>query len=247
MSMVIPLSLFTLHQAFQTLGLTWCNAAFCPNEYFPQAPDLQRNCTPDTLYPRNLIFRTGHELQPEFFPFPCRGFERPLFELIVATVPGRGRCSSDAALQQLRLAFKRCQPVGSRRMEKVRFEAELIEGHKPASTSAIVPSDPEERWSQKPVRLDPRRHGWLITGSANGVAFDGYIGERWDRFFIIIDSGLRKAAKVIVGDTLKMMVEPTSSARALEQARAKSKLTTAPKEPRHDAIDPPGNHPLRSH
>jgi hypothetical protein len=27
--------------------------------------------------------------------------------------------------------------------------------------------------------LDPRRHGWLIIGSANGVAFDGYIGQRW--------------------------------------------------------------------
>jgi hypothetical protein len=122
-------------------------------------------------------------------------------------------------------------------MEKARFEAELIEGHK-GVTVVLVPFDPEERWSLKPVRLDTRRHGWLVIGSANGVAFEGYVGERWNRFFIIIDSELRKAAKVAVGDTLKMMVEPTSSARALSQARAQSKVTTAPKTPRPDAIDP---------
>jgi len=120
----------------------------------------------------------------------------------------------------------------------VRFEAELIEGHK-GITVVIVPFDPEERWSLKPVRLAGRRHGWLISGTANGVAFDGYIGERWNRFFIMIDSSLRAAAKVAVGDTLKMIVEPISSARALVQAREQSKNTTAPKHPRKDAIDPP--------
>src|SRR5215470_20242880 len=113
-------------------------------------------------------------------------------------------------------------------MDKVQFEAELIEGHK-SVTVVLVPFDPEERWSRKPVRLDRRRHGWLITGSANGVAFDGYIGERWNRFFIIIDSELRAAADVAVGDVLEMVVEPTSSARTLAHARALSKVTTAPK------------------
>src|SRR6185436_6292187 len=102
-------------------------------------------------------------------------------------------------------------------MDKVRFEAELIEGHK-GVTVVLVPFDPEARWSRKPLRLDGRRHGWLVTGSANGVKFDGYVGERWNRFFIMIDSGLREAAQVAVGDTLKMVVEPTSSARAIEHA-----------------------------
>lgn len=32
---------------------------------------------------RNLIFRTGHELQSEFFRFARQGFERPLFDLII--------------------------------------------------------------------------------------------------------------------------------------------------------------------
>src|SRR5215468_8381231 len=99
-------------------------------------------------------------------------------------------------------------------MSKVQFEAELIEGHK-GVTVVLVPFDPEERWSSKPVRLEGRRHGWLVSGSVNGVAFESYIGERWNRFFIMIDSPLRAAAKVAVGQTLKMVVEPTSRARAL--------------------------------
>ena len=125
-------------------------------------------------------------------------------------------------------------------MDKVRFEAELIEGHK-GVTVVLVPFNPEELWSRKPVRLDPRRDGWLVAGRANGIAFDGYIGQRWNRFFIIIDSCLRKAAKVAVGDTLSMIVEPTSSGCALAQARTQSKMTTAPKKPRTDAVDPPEN------
>src|SRR5882724_7359876 len=122
-------------------------------------------------------------------------------------------------------------------MNKVHFEAELIEGHK-GVTVVLVPFDPEKKWSRKPVRLEGRRHGWPISGSANGVGFDGSIGERWNRFFIIIDSGLRDAANVAVGDTLKMRVEPTSSASVLARARKQSKITTAPKPPRTDAIDP---------
>src|SRR5215471_12898796 len=102
-------------------------------------------------------------------------------------------------------------------MNKVQFEAQLIEGHK-GVTVVLVPIDPEEKWSRKPVRLAGRRHGWLIVGSANGVRFDGYIGERWNRLFIIIDSELRDAANVTVGDTLKMSVEPTTNPQVFARA-----------------------------
>src|SRR5437868_10944737 len=101
-------------------------------------------------------------------------------------------------------------------MKTVEFEAKLIEGHKRV-TVVLVPFDPEELWSRKPVRLEGRRHGWLVVGSANGIRFEGYIGERWNRFFIIIDSKLRDAAKAVVGDTLTMCVEPTANARVLAQ------------------------------
>ena len=120
-------------------------------------------------------------------------------------------------------------------MEKARFESELIQGHKGVAV-VLVPFDPEEGWAQKPMRLDPRRHGWLVSGKANGIPFDGYIGERWNRFIIIIGNELRDAAEVSVGDTVRITVKPISSERAFIQARAQSRMTTAPKKHRTDAI-----------
>jgi hypothetical protein len=89
------------------------------------------------------------------------------------------------------------------------------------------------------VRLDPRRDGWLVKGTVNRTRFDGYIGHRWGRYFIIIDPELRSAAKLSVDDTLSMVVEPTATAKALAKAREQSKMTTAPKRGRVDAVEPP--------
>ena len=119
--------------------------------------------------------------------------------------------------------------------DKAEFNAELIKGHK-GVTVVLVPFDPEEGWSRKPVRLHERRHGWLIRGTANGVPFDGYIGERWGRFFIIIDRELREAAGASVGDTLRIVIQPTAAERTLDRAIVQSKVTTQPKTARADAI-----------
>jgi hypothetical protein len=110
-----------------------------------------------------------------------------------------------------------------------------MEGHK-GVTFVLVPFDPEEHWSQKPVQLAGRRHGWLIAGTANGVRFEGYIGERWNRFFIMIDGALRDMAKVRLGEMLDMRIEPTSGPMAFAQAYAQSKVTTQPKKARADVI-----------
>jgi hypothetical protein len=123
-------------------------------------------------------------------------------------------------------------------LKKERFEAELFEGHK-GVTAVLVPFDPEDVWQLKPVKLDPRRDGWLVKGTVNRTRFDGYIGYRWGRFFIMIEPELRSAAKVSVGDTLSMVVEPTATAKALAKARKQSKMTTAPKRGRADAVEPP--------
>jgi hypothetical protein len=123
-------------------------------------------------------------------------------------------------------------------MSKARFKAELIEGHK-GVTAVIVPFDPEAVWRQKPVNLDPRRDGWLVKGTVNRVRFDSYIGYRWKRYFLIIAPELREAAKVSVGDTLSLVVEPTTTAKALTKAREQSKVTTAPAKGRADARELP--------
>jgi hypothetical protein len=123
-------------------------------------------------------------------------------------------------------------------MAKARFRAELIEGHEKV-TVVMVPFDPEEVWRQKPVRLDPRRDGWLIKGTANGAAFSSYVGYRWGKFFIIIEPAVRAAAGAGVGDTLEMVVEPSLTSKTLAKARALSQVTTAPKKGRADAIELP--------
>jgi hypothetical protein len=122
-------------------------------------------------------------------------------------------------------------------MARKRFEAELVEGHK-GVTVVVVPFDPEKEWSRKPVRLAGRRHGWLVRGTLDGVAFDGYIGERWGRFFIQVDRELRQSADVSVGEPVAVVVEPTSDPRVLERALLQSKRTTQPKTARVDAIQP---------
>jgi uncharacterized protein DUF1905 len=123
-------------------------------------------------------------------------------------------------------------------MRKERFEAELFEGHK-GVTAVVVPFDPEDVWQLKPVKLDPRRDGWLVKGTVNRTRFDAYIGYRWGKFFIILEPELRAAARVSVGDTLSLVVEPTITAKALAKARELSKMTTAPKMGRADAVAPP--------
>ncbi len=120
--------------------------------------------------------------------------------------------------------------------KKMSFDAELIEGHK-GVTPVIVPFDPEAVWRRKPVRLDPRRDGWLVKGTINRRRFDGYIGKRWGRFFLIVDAALREALGVSVGDTLSLVLEPTLDRDVWARARTQARVTTAPKKGRPDAID----------
>lgn len=120
-------------------------------------------------------------------------------------------------------------------MRRARFEAPLFEGHK-GVTGVLVPFDPVEVWHVPPVRLAGRRHGWLVTGSANGARFDGYIGERWNRFFITLDEALRTAAGVGIGDRVTVVVAPTATSRAYRAALEQSRVTTQPGKPRPDAV-----------
>jgi hypothetical protein len=112
-------------------------------------------------------------------------------------------------------------------MSKAKFTAELFEGHKEVH-AVIVPFDPQEVWGEKPVKIDPRRDGWLIRGTINNVRFLGWIGYRWGRFFIIVDPETRETLSVKAGDSIVFVVEPTESEAAMKIAREQAKLTTSP-------------------
>jgi hypothetical protein len=123
-------------------------------------------------------------------------------------------------------------------MRRARFEAPLFEGHK-GVTAVLVPFDPVEAWRAPPVRLAGRRHGWLISGTANGARFDGYVGERWSRFFITLDEALRAAAGVTVGEVVAMVIAPTAKRKAYLAALEQCRVTTQPGKPRPDAVSFP--------
>jgi hypothetical protein len=116
----------------------------------------------------------------------------------------------------------------------VRFESELLAGHK-GVVVAVVPFDPETEFRRKPTRLAGRRHGWPVRATANGVPFDGYVGDRWGRFFITLDAEVRDAAGIDVGDVVAITVAPSSDPKVVAAAIEQSKQTTQPGKARPDA------------
>jgi hypothetical protein len=92
----------------------------------------------------------------------------------------------------------------------VTFEAVLEDGHKGAAV--IVPFDPQERWGLPPRPVASAtygvRPGHVVRGTLNGTAFEGWIGNRWGRFFVLVDERLRKAAGAAVGGTVRVTLAP---------------------------------------
>lgn len=127
-----------------------------------------------------------------------------------------------------------------------RFEAELVRGHK-GVVVVRVPFDPEVVFGRKPTRLAGRRHGWPLRGKVAGVAFDGYVGERWGRFFVELEEDVRDAAGVAVGDVVVVAVTPSDEPSVVGAAVEQSKRTTQPTKARGDAVEcaglRPGPHP----
>lgn len=117
-----------------------------------------------------------------------------------------------------------------------RFEGELVQGRN-GVVAVLVPFDPEKEWRLKPHRLAGRRHGWPVTGTANGEDFVGYIGERWERFFITFEPDLLRRAKAAPGEKMSVVVRPTDSPEVLDLAHEQSKSTTQPKIARADAVE----------
>ena len=99
-------------------------------------------------------------------------------------------------------------------MKKRDFRTELLSGHKGAAV--LVPFDPEEAWGIAPRQVASKaygkRAGHLIAGTLNGHRFEGWIGHRWGRFFILVDEQLQDAAGIGVGDMVDVSVRPRPAA-----------------------------------
>ena len=106
-------------------------------------------------------------------------------------------------------------------MKTQKFETELLDGHK--GCAVIVPFDPRELWGTEPTLVPSaeygQRPGHLVTAKINGHRFDGWIGHRWGRFFILVSDELQRAAGVSAGDVVAIEVTPRSQAKSKGKPR----------------------------
>lgn len=98
-----------------------------------------------------------------------------------------------------------------------RFEAEIVDGHK--GPAVIAPFDPAKTWGTKPTDVPaPRKTGHLVKGTMNGKPFEGWIGHRWGRAFILVDDALRKQIRAQIGDVISITVTPRPPPRRTKAA-----------------------------
>ena len=92
-----------------------------------------------------------------------------------------------------------------------RFKAEILTGHK--GDAVVVPFNPARVWDAKAAEVPrPWRLGYLVLGTLNGCPFEGWIGFRWGRFFMLVPEELQGAAGVSVGDEVQIVVGPRGTA-----------------------------------
>jgi hypothetical protein len=98
-------------------------------------------------------------------------------------------------------------------MEEQRFRAEVEVGHKDTHV-VIAPFDPTAVWASltpvpTPLEHDPREgNGWRVHGHVAGALFDGYVGRRYGRTFIVLTPAFRGAAGIHAGDTVDVVIAP---------------------------------------
>jgi hypothetical protein len=84
-------------------------------------------------------------------------------------------------------------------MREEKFEAAVEVGHMELRYIRI-PFDPAVTWEARP------RH--FVRGSLNGCDFEGEIGFRRRKFYMLLDEELQRVAKLSPGETVQVAVEP---------------------------------------
>jgi Domain of unknown function (DUF1905) len=93
------------------------------------------------------------------------------------------------------------------------FRGEVIVGHK-RTHAIIVPFDPSNVWPDgAPVKMslqdDPRGgSGWPVTGTIEGRPFDGFVGRRYGRSYIVVPTAWLAAGYVKEGDEVDVVIAP---------------------------------------
>ena len=104
------------------------------------------------------------------------------------------------------------------------FRGIILDGHKGAAVP--VPFDPAERWGLPARALWRGRRGHRVSGRLAGKAFESAIVGRQRRFYVLVDEELLARARVRVGDTVEVEVQP------LGEPAAPSRTAARPARPR---------------
>jgi Domain of unknown function (DUF1905) len=97
------------------------------------------------------------------------------------------------------------------RIQKERFKAVLLQGHKGAAVE--VPFNPAQLWTIAARPLWHGRRGHPVKGKLNGVSFGSCIVPRSRKFWMLIDEEVQQKAGVFVGDTVRVCVEPLDDSK----------------------------------
>mgnify|MGYP001166117007 CR=1 FL=1 len=89
------------------------------------------------------------------------------------------------------------------------FEAVLFAGHK--EDAVEVPFDPSRLWNLPKQKHWNGRNGNFVQGTINGIHFESALVPRMKKFFLLIDEDIKAAAKIAVGDIIKVVIEPLAT------------------------------------
>jgi Domain of unknown function (DUF1905) len=111
-------------------------------------------------------------------------------------------------------------------MKSRSFHAEILDGHKGAAV--IVPFDPAAEWGSTPAAVPaPWKLGHLVRGTLAGQRFDGWIGKRWGRHFLLVDEALQRQAGITIGDVVIVSLSPRDNGNTVN-----SMISGKPRETR---------------
>jgi len=85
------------------------------------------------------------------------------------------------------------------------FTADVVSGQR--APSVVVPFDPERTWGLAPTPqpfFDGEVPGWPVKGLFGGHRFQGAIGRRWGKHFLLLPEG----TEATLGSRVQVIVEP---------------------------------------
>jgi len=94
-------------------------------------------------------------------------------------------------------------------MKMQSFDGTVLAGHK--ENAVEVPFDPGALWGLTPVQIRPGRRGYAVIGEVNGYRFESHVVARSKKFWLLLPAGVVAGAKVGVGQTVTVKLQPKNA------------------------------------